>query len=96
MTVVIVVCVATAVLIGWLMVLLARAATEIRVPRALALGRLGPSAYRAIRAAPARLHPRPEPREPSAEPQSRGHSELDPEDVELAVRERLYGTPGSR
>jgi hypothetical protein len=90
MIVVILVGVATAALIGWLMVLLARATTEIRLPRTLALGRLGPSAYRVIRTAPARLQVRPEAREPDPERQS-------PEDVELAVRERLYGArSGSR
>jgi hypothetical protein len=105
MIVVILVGVATAALVGWLMVVLARFATEVRVPRAAALGRLGPSAYRVIRAAPARLHGRPESREQRAERQPpREDAELDPqtvepdpEDVELAVRERLYGArSGSR
>jgi hypothetical protein len=104
MIVVILVGVATAVLIGWLMVVLARFPTEVRVPRA-ALGRLGPSAYRVIRAAPARLHGRPQSRKPRAARQAPSedaeldpkNAEPDPEDVELAVRERLYGArSGSR
>jgi hypothetical protein len=90
MIVVVLVGVATAAMVGWLMVVLARFATEIRVPRTLALGRLGPSAYRVIRAAPARLQMRPESRKADQERES-------PEDVELAVRERLYGArSGSR
>jgi hypothetical protein len=90
MIIVILVGVATAALVGWLMIVLARFAPEVRVPRALALGRLAPSAYRAIRTAPARLQVSPEAPEPDPERES-------PEDVELAVRERLYGTrSGSR
>ncbi len=97
MTVVIVVCVATAALIGWLMLVLAGVATDIRVPRGPALGRLGPSAFRVIRDAPARLHARPEQRHSTTDQQRAEPAELGPEDVELAVRERLYGgRSGSR
>lgn len=59
-------------------------AFEIRVPRSVNLGRLGPSAIRALRSAPVRLQVRPgEERRPAAP--------VPDEDVELAVRERLYG-----
>jgi hypothetical protein len=82
--VVVLVAIATAALIGLLMLTFARAAFELRVPRAPALGRLGPSAYRVLRDAPGRLNGRPHAAAPPPPPPS-------VEDVELAVRERLYG-----
>lgn len=67
------------------MVVLSRASFEIRVPRALAGARIGSVAARAIRSSPRPVESRREPdhADPEATP---------PEDVELAVRERLYGT----
>jgi hypothetical protein len=74
-----------------------RIMTEIRVPKALALGRLGPSAYRLFRAAPGRLQARPDPRAPSSARASFERTQPDAEDIEQAVRERLYGArSGSR
>ena len=65
-------------------------AFEIRVPRSMALGRLRPSAVRVFRAAPGRLHVRSAPERGRPAP-------LPAEDVELEVRERLYGArPGAR
>ena len=66
-------------------------AFEIRVPRTMALGRLGPSAVRVIRSAPAKLHVRSESSARQAAP------EVPAVDVELEVREHLYGVrSGSR
>ncbi|HEY2161951.1 MAG TPA: hypothetical protein VGH24_11640 [Solirubrobacteraceae bacterium] len=56
----------------------------------MALGRLGPSAVRVIRSAPVRLHVR-------SESGDRQPPETPAVDVELEVREHLYGVrSGSR
>jgi hypothetical protein len=57
---------------------------EIRVPRSMTLARLRPSAARAFRAAPRRLGVR-------SAPERRRPAPILAEDVELEVRERLYG-----
>jgi hypothetical protein len=59
-------------------------AFELRVPRTMALGRLGPSAVRVIRSAPVKLHVR-------SESGDRQPPETPAVDVELEVREHLYG-----
>jgi hypothetical protein len=59
-------------------------AFEIRVPRAMALGRLRPSAVRVFRGAPGRLVVR-------SSTERRRPAPIPAEDVELEVRERLYG-----
>jgi hypothetical protein len=82
---VIIVSIATAGLFAWLLVVLARASFEIRVPRALAGARIGSVAARAIRSTPS-------PVERRQEPERSDPSVVPPEDVELAVRERLYGS----
>jgi hypothetical protein len=65
-------------------------AFEIRVPRSMTLGRLRPSAVRVFRAAPGRLGVRSAPERPQP-------AAIRAEDVELEVRERLYGSrPGVR
>jgi hypothetical protein len=81
----VIVSIATAGLFAWLMVALARASFEIRVPRALAVGRISSAASRVIR-------PNPKPVESRREPERLDPEAVPPEDVELAVRERLYGT----
>jgi hypothetical protein len=60
-------------------------AFEIRVPRGIAIGRLRPTGFRMLKAAPdgANAHDRVE-RTPPPRPRD--------EDVELAVREHLYGS----
>jgi hypothetical protein len=64
-------------------------AFEIRVPRSVSFDRLRPP-LRALRSAPARLHVR-------GERDRRRPAPIPAEDVELAVRERLYGSrPGAR
>jgi hypothetical protein len=81
----VIVSIATAGLFAWLMLALARDSFEIRVPRALAGVRISSVAARAIRSSP-------RPVESGREP---GHADPEAapaEDVELAVRERLYGT----
>jgi hypothetical protein len=65
-------------------------AFEIRVPKSMALGRLRPSAVRVFWAAPGRLGVR-------SAPERRRPAPVLAEDVELEVRERLYGArPGAR
>jgi len=65
-------------------------AFEIRVPRSIVFGRLRPSAVRVFRAAPGRL-------QVGSAPERRRSAPLPAEDVELEVRERLYGArPGAR
>ena len=64
-------------------------AFAIRVPRTMALGRLAPSAVRVIRSAPAKLHVRSEASDRNPEP-------VPEVDVELEVREHLYGERSRR
>jgi hypothetical protein len=63
-------------------------AFAIRIPWSTSLGRLGPSAARAIRSSPVRLHAR-------AETDGEQPAPVRDEDVELAVREHLYGARSS-
>jgi hypothetical protein len=88
MVFVLIVSVATAGLFAWLVMTLSRTTFELRVPRALA-GVLHASPFSAI------------PSEPPSAPEAAESGEADPavipdDSVELAVRERLYGSRARR
>lgn len=88
-SVIVVVCVAAAALAGRLTGAFSRIPPEIRVPRAPALPRLSPAALRALRSSPVRLRAQVRLHRRPGQSQSSGPPEDG--DVELAVRERLYG-----